>query len=129
MNIQEYLKSIVGLPQKFDSVLKVYETFDTTLRVDNTSHGPKLCTYELNFFVNVVDFEYEDTLRASCFSYEYGTPVYSDPPVFDIAKLNPDGFGYIPDPGWEKWMVDNAINPDIIKRIKDTLKSKPPVNY
>lgn len=129
MKLAEYLNSIEHLPLLHKGVLQVAEVFDTTLRVDTTTPKTRLCTYELNYFVNRYDFEFEDTLRVSLFSYEAGIPVYSDPPVFDVAKLNPKGFGYVPDKDWEDWFLHNGINPDIIKKVKDVLASKPPVNY
>lgn len=129
MNVKEYLKKISDLPQRLDSVLRIVETFDTTLRVDTTTNVTKLCTHEINYYVNEADFSFEDTLKVSCFTYERGIPLYSDPPTFDVAKLNPNGFGYIPDKDWQEWFKHNNINPDIIKKVKDVLASKPPVNY
>lgn len=129
MNLQEYLKKIQGLPDLYEGVLKLIGQFDTTLRVDTTSKVTKLCTYEINYFANEIDFQFEDSLRAQVFSYEFGVPLYADPPVFLLGKLNPNGFGYIPDKDWEEWMKYNNVNPDIIKKVKDVLASKPPVNY
>jgi hypothetical protein len=129
VNLQEYLRKIGHLEALYIGVLKVMGLFGTTLRVDTTTPITKLCTYEINYFVNKHDFQFEDTLRVSLFSYEYGVPVYSDPPTFDVAKLNPNGFGYIPDPDWEHWFNYNGVNPDIIKKVKDVLANKPPVNY
>lgn len=129
MKLQDYLKKIEGLPDLYEGVLKLVEQFDTTLRVDTTSNVTRLCTHEINYFANEIDFQFEDTLRAQVFSYEHGVPLYSDPPTYLLGKLNPNGFGYIPDKDWEEWMKYNNVNPDIIKHVKDVLASKPPVNY
>lgn len=129
MTVQEYLKKISDLPLLTNSVLQAYEQFDITLRVDNLLPKSRLCTYEINYFVTNLDVALEDVLTVSLFSYEFGIPVYSDPPTFDIAVINPKGFGYIPHPEWEKEFVNNNINPDLVKKIKSLLQSKPPVDY
>lgn len=128
MDINEYLNKISHLSKYKKDVLKLISTYDTTLKVDD-SNGPKLYTYEINYFVNEADFSFEENLRVALYTYEFGIPLYSDPPVFVLAKSNPDGFGYIPAQDWQKVLKDASINPDIIKYIKDVLDSKPPVDY
>ncbi len=129
MNIQDYLKKIIDLPLLSHSVLQAVEHFDITLRVDNLLPKSRLCTYEINYYVDNVDYALEDVLSVSLFSYEFGIPVYSDPPSFDIAVINPKGFGYVPNPDWEQDMKTANINPDLVKKIRSVLKSKPPVDY
>ena len=129
MTIQEYLRNIAHLSDYSSKVLKVFNQFDVSLRLDLTTSKPRICTYEINYFVNKADFQFEDVLTVNLFSYEFGIPIYSDPPIFEVAKLNPKGFGYVPDKDWEDWMKYNNINPDIIKKVHDILKSKPPVDY
>ena len=129
MTADEYLHKLTE--SKMDLAVNFKKLINNFLKsiVIDTSEGHKVCSHEINYFVNEADFTIGPRLSVSMFSYECTIPVYSDPPTFDIALANPNGFGYIPYPGWEETLDYFNINPDMVKKIRLYLSSKPPVDY
>lgn len=128
MTIEEYLKRLSGMPSYLEKVSKVVEHFKNTIRIDDVS-VLRLCTNELNYFVNQIDISWEDKCTVILFSYESGIPVYSDPPTFDVALLNPTGLGYLPYDAWDEQFKKHNINPDLVKKIKSALASRKACDY
>lgn len=127
MTPEEYISQIDALPTYQAGVCKIFSDYPD-LRVDKES-GIKLCSPIINQFVTDFDIVWDDVCTVHLFAWEYGQHVYADPPTFEVGFANPYGLGYRPYIDWEEHLNHFFINPDLIKEIRNLLKSKPPINY
>jgi hypothetical protein len=129
MTIEDYIKKLDKAKISLaNNIKKAQESFKEPLMV-HTKEGVKVCTHEINFFVDKLDYSIGKDLSVTFFSYEHGIPVYSYPPVFHLGKANQLGFGFVPNKDWEEDLKQHNINPDLIKKIKFFLSGNPPINY
>ncbi len=128
MDTKDYIEKYEGMKLSIGKTWRKINSTFNDVHIDDTN-GVKICTSEINYFVSEVDFVLEDDLTCWCFTTEYDTRLYSYPPKFKLGVTHPMGFGYIPTRGWEEEMSEAGINPDIIKKAKNMLASKPPIGY
>lgn len=128
MTIDEYLSKIQHMPTLLKGATHILKWYGNLARID-TESGTKLCTPDMNPYVTEVDYSWEDKGVVSFYLYESGIPVYSDPPLFEVATINEKGLGYHPVKDWDVTLKGLNINPDIIKKVKNILASKPPIDY
>lgn len=128
MTVDDYLKKLKtsNLKTQEIAVKKIVATFND-VSID-TQKGVKLCSQEINFYVNNMDVSFGNEMSVDFYSYEYGCPLYSYPATFVVGTKS-KGFGYCPKPGWEEELKKNNINTDIIKKVKELLSTKPPLEY
>lgn len=53
--------------------------------------------------------------------------VFADPPCVHVAIRNPNGFGFVPEPGWEQHLQSLGFAPHVIAGVQDWLDKNPPI--
>lgn len=123
------MKARLGESSKtYQKALRVASEFsDVRLYEDNGV--AKICTHEVNPFVDRLDVTREGNFYVYPYTIDKGQPVYSDPPYYFLGYQNTEGFGIVPLADWEEDMIADRINPDLIKKAKFLLAQSAVVDY
>ena len=81
----------------------------------------RYCSAIINPYADQVDINHdsEGNIYVMPFLINKKVQIFSDPPVIMVGEHNTNGFGEIPDPGWEDWLLEEKIDKELIKKVKD----------
>lgn len=135
VEIDRLEKEIEERDRKIRTLIELKEVYPD-LRVHTDKNDiVRYCSPMINGEVDTMDIGQScacctgATVLAWPFTTLDGIRIYSDPPHFDIGKLNDFGFGVIPNPQWKGDFIKAQMCPLILKKVDDYLARHRPVSY
>ena len=101
------------------------------LRAFRDPHGAvQICTTNVLPYVDQVEIWSAGTdLRVGFYINDKGARVFSDPPLWTVARRNPEGFGWVPLAGWEEALAESGLAVEVIRKVKWFLAAHQPASY
>jgi hypothetical protein len=130
----DFLESTLGAESQGFKYVSASYAAHPNMRVHEDFQGiVRLCTSDVNEYVNEVDFVYRSDDGGSLLAFPFYSSkegkVYSDPPSYVVGYRNPNGFGCFPLLDWKLHFKDAEICDIIVDKTKNYLGSHAPVDY
>lgn len=131
LDLAEYLKMLKeSWSVEADIVETAMETFPDLKAFKDPDGTVRFCSPTATPFVDRIDFKHDadGKLYATAFIINDKVQVYADPPVLWIGRYNTEGFGEIPNEGYQE-EVEKAWGKDIARKVKDYFLQHSPASW
>lgn len=121
LDLDKYLQQLKeSWSLEADVVETAKETFPDLKAFQDPDGSVKFCSPTATPFADRLDVKHDSAGRTyvTAFIINDKVQVYADPPILWVGKYNTEGFGEIPNEGYQE-QVEKAWGKDLAKRVKD----------
>lgn len=132
VDLESHLESIAGSPGKDKETVDIRLAKERYVNLKGYRHNNELflVSSDFNQFCTDVEIRLEHgQYKAYPYTYDMNVRIYSQPMGFYLGYENSRGFGVVAYKNWESHFEMFELPNKIIRKCRDYLNSRKPVNY